>query len=89
MSENEKIKEIIVGLDHYKKPYRGYIRDILDGKEVKIDGYLISRDTWCWLIRKYFDNPAYKWEPLLKIIPITIEPNKIPDVLDLQSWIYV
>lgn len=91
-NENEVIKESIMFLE--KAPYKErkqYIKDYhKDG--VDINGYTIQCDTWCWLIWKPTDmgeNPEYKGELLVKVVPRNIDLNKIDVVLNAQSWTYI
>lgn len=87
--ENKIIKETIYFLE--KAPYRErkpFMRDYY-GRGVEMNGFIIQKDGWCWLIWKPTKNPAYKGEPLVKVVPQNVELEKIDIVLNAQSWSYV
>lgn len=91
-NENKVIKESIMFLE--KAPYKErkqYLKDYYTNG-ANINGYKIQCDTWCWLIWKPTnseENPEYKGEPLVKVVPRNIDLNKINIVLNVQPWIYI
>ena len=75
-------------------PYRErkpYMPDYF-GSGVEINGYTIQRDVWNWLIWKPTDigeQPQFKGEPLVKVVPNTIAISDISKVLKVQPWTYI
>lgn len=90
--ENKIIKETLIFLE--KAPYserKSYIKDFC-GDGVEINGYIFEKDVWCWLVWKPTDignNPEYKGEPIVKVIPRNINLDNIEAVLDAQPWTYI
>lgn len=86
--ENEQIFEALVSLERNYK-LRSEARD----GGVKINGFTILIQPWCYVIFKPTDiekEPQYKGEELVKIIPETTKLRRvyIDMALNSQSWTY-
>ena len=84
----ETLKFLEKGRYHDKKQY---LEDF-HNNGVELNGYTFKKDVWCFLVWKSTDiedNPEFKGEPLLKIIPRFTEWDKMEDVLNAQSWTYL
>lgn len=69
-----------------------YLKELRDGKGASFNGFIFQKELWCWLVWKPTDmdeQPQFKGESLVKIIPDNVEIEKIPDVLDAQAWTYI
>lgn len=92
MKENKIIKEAIRFLEN--APYRErkpYMKDY-HGDGVEINGFVIIKDVWCWIIFKptdIWEHPEFKGESLVKVVPRTVSFDNIEKVLELQSWTYL
>ena len=91
-TENKIIADTIRFLEngnyHDRKKY---LKDYHSGG-VNLNGFIIQRKVYCWLIWKPTDfnkKPEYKGEPLLKVVPNTIDMNQIEKVLNMQHWNYM
>lgn len=88
MTENELIVDAIKKIDRdYKLKAKAY--DLDSG--VDVNGFNLFKDTWCWVIYKPTDikkEPEYKGEPLVKVVPDTIDYDDMETVLNLQGWLY-
>ena len=75
--------------------YRKFKSDLIKNGYFVIDKiYKIEEQNYCWLIWKQTDiseNPQWKGEPLLKIVPkMTLHTEeKIRQCIDLQGWTYL
>lgn len=91
-TENKIIVDAIKFLEDAPfKERKPYLKDFY-GKGVELNGYKFQRETWCWLIWKPTDidiQPEYKGEPLVKIVPNTVEINRIAEILNAQPWTYI
>ena len=90
--ENKIIADTIRFLEKGKYAERKqYLKDYYhDG--VYLNGFIIQREMYCWLIWKptdFNEDPQYKGEPLLKIVPRIIDMENIEKVLKLQAWHYI
>ena len=91
MLENKTIIDTLMFLEYGKFSERKkYLKDFHnDG--VSLNGFVFQADVWCWIVWKPTDigkNPEYKGESLFKVIPNTINEDKIGVVLDSQHWTY-
>ena len=97
MRKNRKENKIIMDAIKFleKAPYgkrKHYMKDYLHGNGVEINGYIFQKDVWDWLIWKPTDlgeQPQFKGEPLVKVVPTFIEIENIGKALDLQPWTYL
>ena len=92
MKEAEIIKNAIYTLEH--GPYKErmpLLKELHAIGYVVIDGFEFYDKDFCWVIWKPTDesvNPEYKGQPLSKIVPVYMDIDKIPQLLDAQQWIY-
>ena len=90
--ENTMIEETLIFLEKGKfKDRKPYLKDFLN-EGVEIKGYIFRKDGWSYIIEKPTDignNPEYKGEPLIKIVPTTNDLRKTHTVLNAQPWVYV
>lgn len=90
--ENREITDAIQFFKHGKFSERKiYLKGLLNGG-VQYGNYVFQKDSWCWLVWKstnLADNPEFKGEPLVKVIPDTVPVASIPAVLDAQPWTYI
>ena len=91
--ENKIITEVIKFLQYGKySERRKYIPDVISDKGALINGYRFQKELWTWIIWKPTDigeHPEFKGEPLVKVVPLNTDTNKIADVLNAQPWTYL
>ena len=92
----QKIAEIISNLERREydavKEYGATISDLREDG-IKVGGVTIQKTLWAYLIWKPTDlgeQPQYKGEPVLKIVPVFIDDeDRIATILDAQMWTYI
>lgn len=90
--ENKIISNTLRFLEYGKFSERKkYLKDFHhDG--VSLNGFVLQRETWCWLIWKPTDiekEPQYKGEPVVKVVPNTVSMGMIEAVLEFIPWTYI